>query len=128
MSKLKMSLLDINLGVCRLASNDAVPAWGTKSQFFSVTKTEEELSIVCEEQYIPEGVNCEGSWRALKVEGPLDFSLVGILSKISSALAAVKVSIFAISTYDTDYILVKSKDIDKAVEALRNNDYDILNV
>lgn len=125
MSILKMSLLDTTLGVCRLNTDEEIPSWGIKGEFFSVTKTSDELSIVCEEQNIPQHILCERGWRALKVEGPLDFSLVGILSKISNVLAGAGVSIFAVSTYDTDYILVKNKDIDKAVEALIENEYEV---
>lgn len=68
-------------------------------------------------------MKCEKDWRVLKVEGPLDFSLIGILANISKVLADVKVSIFAISTYDTDYILLKNKDLGVAIEALEKNDY-----
>jgi hypothetical protein len=126
MSILKMSLLEVALGVCRLTASEDIPSWSIKGKFFSVTKTSDELSVVCEEQNIPQEIVCERGWRALKVEGPLDFSLVGILSKISSVLAGVGVSIFAISTYDTDYILVKDKDIDTAVEALIKNEYEVV--
>lgn len=125
MSRLKISLLKPTVGVCRLAPTEHIPSWASEGQFFSITKTGEELSILCEESFIPEGIICERNWRVLKVEGPLDFSLIGILSRISSLLAEAGISIFALSTYDTDYILVKDKDIDRAVEVLRN-DYDII--
>jgi hypothetical protein len=125
MGKLKMTILKEGLGVCRLSPKDDIPSWGLSGKFFSITRTGEELSVVCEEQYIPEGINCECGWRALKVEGPLEFSLTGILAKISGVLAEAGVSIFAVSTYDTDYILVKNKDLDKAVQSLINKEYVI---
>jgi hypothetical protein len=115
---LTMKLLEEKYGVCRLDAGEAIPAWATLGTFFSVTKTEDELSVVCDEDAIPEGLVCEKDWRILKVLGPLDFSLVGILASISKTLADCGVSIFAISTYDTDYILVKEIDIDRAVESL----------
>jgi uncharacterized protein len=123
---LTMKLLKESLAVCRLNKNDTIPTFATKGEFFSITKTEDELSIVCSCEVVPEGVKCEKDWRALKIEGPLDFSLIGILSSISSILAKNKVSIFAISTYDTDYILVKNKDLDNAIIALEKENYNIL--
>ncbi|MEG0295200.1 MAG: ACT domain-containing protein [Clostridium sp.] len=124
--KLKMSLLKETYGVCRLNSNETIPNWGINGEVYSITKTKDELSIVCEEENIPSDVKCERSWRVLKIEGPLDFSLVGILAKISTLMADNSISIFAISTYDTDYILIKEKDIEKAIEALQDDIYDVL--
>jgi len=87
----------------------------------------DELSIVCSQACIPSNIKCEKDWKALKIEGPLDFSLIGILCSISAILAQNGISIFAISTYDTDYILVKEKDITKAINALSNEKYEIIN-
>ena len=123
---LTMKLLKEYLAVCRLERNDMIPDFATKGEFFSITKTEDELSIVCSSEVVPEGVKCEKDWRALKIEGPLDFSLIGILSSISSVLAKNKISIFAISTYDTDYILVKKDFISKAISILEEENYEIL--
>ncbi len=93
--------------------------------FISLTKTRDELSLVCESSKTPtDALVCEPGWRALKVEGPLDFSLVGILSRIAGALAKAGISIFVISTYDTDYILVKADRLDAAVGALRKSGMD----
>lgn len=125
-SKLTLSLLKDKFGVCRLNSNECIPSWGTRSEFFSITKTLDELSIVCSEEYIPKDIKCEREWKALKIEGPLDFSLIGILSKISRLLAKEGISIFAISTYDTDYILVKENHIENAVSVLSNNKYNVI--
>ncbi|MBM7869973.1 hypothetical protein JOC70_001443 [Clostridium pascui] len=124
--KLSLSLLKDKFGVCRLDINEAIPSWGTKGEFFSITKTADELSIVCNEENIPSNIKCEVEWKALKIEGPLDFSLIGILSKISSLLAKDGISIFAISTYDTDYILVKESHIENAISVLLRNEYDVI--
>ncbi|HEY4525795.1 MAG TPA: ACT domain-containing protein [Candidatus Paceibacterota bacterium] len=115
--KLTISVLPQDLSVCRFGSNDApkLPERG----FYSITKTADELSVVCESDAIPP--NCpkvEKGWRALKVEGPLDFSLTGILASLATPLAEAGISIFAISTYDTDYVLVKSENLPGAVEVL----------
>ncbi len=117
--KLEFIVLQDTYGVCRLDKDRTIPDWAKESEFFSITKTRSELSLVCSQQNIPEDITCEKGWRVLKVEGTLDFSLTGILASISGTLAAEDISIFAISTYDTDYILVKEAALDRAVEALR---------
>lgn len=94
--------------------------------FFSITKTEDELSIVCIQNKISKDNVCENGWEVLKIEGPLDFSLVGILAKISTLMADNKISIFTISTYDTDYILIKKESVDKVIEVLERNSYRII--
>lgn len=126
MDKLKLKLLKDMYGVCRLNNNSKIPEWGAKGEFSSITRTEDELSIVCLQNNIPEGIQCEKSWKVFKIEGPLDFSLIGILSAISSLMAEKGISIFAISTYDTDYILIKDKDLNKAIEVLSNDKYEII--
>ncbi|AJH00305.1 amino acid-binding protein [Clostridium beijerinckii] len=123
---LTIRLLEEKYGVCRLNNNESIPEWIKNSDFFSITKTCDELSIVCLEKDMPDEVKCEKEWRILKVEGQLDFSLVGILSSISTILAKSGIGIFAISTYDTDYILVKEKDVDNAMKALIKNKYDVI--
>ncbi len=124
--KLTMRLLKDRYGVCRLVKNEPIPEWAKNSPFYSITKTSDELSIVCSQDSIPNDIKCEKDWRILKVEGTLDFSLIGILSSISTILAQKEISIFAVSTYDTDYILVKEKDIKKAISALSSEQYEII--
>ena len=123
---LTMKLIKEKYGVCRINPNELIPEWAQNSDFFSITKTCDELSIVCSQDAIPNDIKCEKDWKILKIEGPLDFSLVGILSSISTILAQKGISIFAISTYDTDYIFVKNKDIDNAIESLIKERYEII--
>jgi Uncharacterized conserved protein len=123
---LTMKLLKEKYGVCRLNKTELIPEWAKNSDFFSITKTSDELSIVCFEDSIPNDIKCEKDWRVLKIEGPLDFSLIGILASISTILAQKGISIFAISTYDTDYILVKNKDIDNAIDSLIKERYEVI--
>jgi hypothetical protein len=123
---LTMKLLEERFGVCRLNINELIPEWARNSEFYSITKTADELSIVCSQINIPSYIRCENDWRILKVVGPLDFSLIGILSSISSILAHNKISIFAIPTFDTDYVLVKDKDIENAIDALSSANYEII--
>lgn len=123
---LTMKLLKERYGVCRLDKTELIPEWSKNSDFFSITRTADELSIVCSQDNIPNDIKCEKDWRMLKIQGPLDFSLIGILASISTVLAQKGISIFAISTYDTDYILVKNKDIDNAIEALIKERYEVI--
>jgi hypothetical protein len=120
---ISMRLLSDVYGVCRMDKNDPIPEWIEDSRFYSVTKTMEELSVVCPQNRIPDHIKCEKGWRILKVEGTLEFSLIGILSFISTVLANNGISIFAISTYDTDYILIKEKDTDKVISVLTSENY-----
>ena len=112
--------------ICKLDKYDKIPDWINFDSFFSITNTDEEFSVVCEEKYVPKNIISDFGWNILKIVGPLDFSLVGILSKISGILAKEGISIFAISTYDTDYILVKSDKIDQTIEVLKRYDYEIV--
>jgi hypothetical protein len=125
-NKLTLRLLKGSYCVCRLNKNAPFPEWAWNSEFYSITKTSDVLSVFCAQEEIPSTVLCEKDWRILKVEGPLDFSLVGILFSISMVLAENDISIFAMSTYDTDYIMVKEKDSEGAVKALRENHYNVI--
>lgn len=94
--------------------------------FCFIQKTNEENSLVCQTKDVPiNTIAREDGWIALKIDGILDFSLIGILSKISTILAEVNISIFALSTFNTDYILIKQEQLDRAIEALKNNGYNL---
>ena len=117
--ELVMSTLAGQLAVFRLPGDAAVPEWAMQGAFSSITRTPHELSIVTSIAAVPaDAQRTSGPWTAFMVHGPLDFTLKGILSKIAAALAGAGVSIFAISTYDTDYVLVPSADAEKARSAL----------
>lgn len=122
---MKLKLFAEEYAVCRLNNDSKIPTWIDTKNFYSITKTEDELSVVCSNNNIPYDVKSEKEWRILKILGPLDFSLIGILSKLSGLLAENKISIFAISTYDTDYILIKEKDIENACKILNCNGYEV---
>jgi hypothetical protein len=111
--------------VCRLDAGAALPAWAAGGPLVSVTRTADELSVVCPQQAVPEGVRCERGWRGLRVAGPLDFSLVGVLAALLDPLAAAGVGVFVLATFDTDYLLVKEKDWPRAVLALRRAGYEV---
>lgn len=116
---LNLLLLKDKLSVCRLAPGEKVPACARSGgEFTSVTRTADELSVVCPEGAAPKGAKCESGWRIFKIEGPLDFALTGILVAVGKPLADAGVGIFAVSTYDTDYVMVKQQNVEKAVRAL----------
>jgi hypothetical protein len=115
---LSLSVLPQRFAVCQLDPDEAIPDWLSQHSFWSVTRTDDELSVVLSEETVPPGWKAEQGWRCLKVLGPLDFSLTGILASLSAPLAEADISIFAISTYDTDYVLVRDKDLDKAKKVL----------
>ncbi len=117
-TRLSLSIMPKRLAVCRLEKNTPIPSWATDDTFFSISRTDNELSIVCPENRVPNNIEVEKNWRTIKVLGPLDFSLTGILASIANALSEAKISIFAISTFDTDYILVKNKNLERAIKVL----------
>lgn len=108
----RLSLQEIGglLAVCRLAHDSTIPAWATSDGFFSITRTRDELSIVCAASQVPNDVRCERNWRCLRVVGSMAFTEIGVLASLVAPLAAAGISAFAISTFDTDYLLTKAKD------------------
>ncbi len=117
---LVLDLVDPALAVCRLGAGAEVPAWvGLDTPGpVSVTRTADELSLVLPQDRVPDGVAAERGWRAMAVRGPLDFSLVGILAALTAPLARVEVPVFALSTHDTDWLLVREPDLATAIAAL----------
>ena len=115
---MKLLVLDDELGIARLDATDPTPAWAAQGSLSSVTRTAEELSIVCAAAAIPTGVRVVRGWRCLRVASRLDFSLTGVLASIAGPLAAANMSIFAVATSDTDYVLVPGERLTAAMEAL----------
>ena len=124
-ASLRLSVLEERLAVCRLDPPAEIPAWATGAPFFSVTRTSDELSIVCPEEHVPPGITCERGWRALRFDGPLEFGLVGVLASVAVPLAQSEVSILAVATYDTDYVLVDESLVPVATRALREWGHEV---
>jgi hypothetical protein len=116
---LTLIILSDTLAICRLSPAEDVPDWAMIGEFVSITHTADELSIVCAEEHVPSDVKADREWRALKVEGPLDLALTGILASLANPLAEAQINIFAISTFDTDYLLVKEYNLARACDVLR---------
>lgn len=121
MTNLKLTVLDGKYTIHRFSPESDIPA--LTGNFLSITRTDDELSIVCDADIPLKSEKSERGWACIKVLGPLDFGLTGILARIASVLAEAEISIFAISTYDTDYILVKKEKLAKAKEALLEAGY-----
>ncbi|MEX1311049.1 MAG: ACT domain-containing protein [Candidatus Sulfomarinibacteraceae bacterium] len=122
---LTLDLLADELAVCRLPVDAAIPNWAWSGELTSITSSDNELSVVCAADPVPDDVQHAPGWRAFRVRGPLDFGLVGILAGLSTTLADAGISIFAISTYDTDYLLVRNEQLEAAVEALTAAGYPV---
>lgn len=116
--KLTLVLLDEILTICRLDRDVPIPQWALRGDFVSITRTAEELSIVCSQPELPPDTPHEPDWRCFQVAGPLSFSLTGILAMLTRPLAEAQISIFAVSTFDTDYLLVKADDVSRAIVEL----------
>lgn len=118
-----LTVLDKEYSIHRLKPEVEIPRNILGTSFYSISKTGEELSIVCESDITINSNKVDTGWSCLKVLGPLDISLTGVLAGISTVLAEAGISIFAISTYDTDYILVKTKDLKKGIKVLEKTAY-----
>jgi hypothetical protein len=116
---LTLTVLPALLAICRLSADHDVPEWAMLGEFVSITHTNEELSIVCAAENVPTDVKADRGWRALKVEGPFDLALTGVLASLANPLAEAHINLFVVSTFDTDYLLVKGYNLRQACEVLR---------
>ena len=120
---MELKTIPYRFTVCKLMSVGDLPSG---IDFCFTAKTDEEISLVCKTEDVPEKTLVrDDGWKGFRIEGVLDFSLIGILSKISAILAENRIGIFAVSTYNTDYIFVKEENFDKAINALKDNGYDV---
>ena len=125
-NKLTLTLLPGIVAICRLDANSGIPSWAYADDFFSITHTDHELSIVCPQENVPAGIRREDGYRCFKVKGPLDFALTGIIASLLMVLAQVGVSVFALSTFDTDYLLVKQEQTKTAIMALSEAGHHVI--
>jgi uncharacterized protein len=122
---IRLIALDGLYGVCRLNPAAEIPAWAGKGEFQVITRSSDELSIICLEAQIPTDVKWEGGWRVLKMAGPFEFSEIGILSGILAPFAKAGISILAVSTFDTDYVLIKADKLQAAGRALAGSRFTL---
>ena len=126
LKKFSLKILPDRMAVCRFDPAAAIPDWIAEIGFYSIIRTEEELTIVCPETHIAPGISSEAGWRCFRVQGPLDFSEIGIIFSLTRPLAENGVSVFVISTYNTDYLMVKDNDLAKAIDALTAEGHEII--
>lgn len=120
---MELKIIDNDFSICKVEDLSQIDY---SDEFCFVSKTDEEISLVCNTKFIPENaIQCDKGWKGFRIEGVLDFSLIGILSKISTLLAENKIGIFVVSTYNTDYILTKEENFDKSIKVLEGNGYII---
>jgi uncharacterized protein len=122
---LALTTLPDTFAVCRLDADAALPSWATTGSFFSITRTSDELSIVCQQSLVPDGIQCERDWRCFKLAGPIPFTTVGVLASLVQPLAEAGISVFAVSTFDTDYLLVKTADLPRTIEKMRQSGHAV---
>ena len=125
MTRCALVVLTQHLAICRLSRDEPVPAWVLQQPFWSVTRTEEELSVVLPEEAAAIEWQTVAGWRCLQVCGPLDLSLTGVLASIATPLAEADIPIFAISTHHTDYVLVPGAYLERAIRALRAAGHEV---
>lgn len=125
--QLSLVVLDDTFAVCKLAPEAAIPAKVMTGGFSCVTRTSDELSLVCSESVVPEDVMSERGWRGLRVDGSMAFTEIGVLASLVAQLAEAGISVFAISTFDTDYLFVKSQDWDESLALLQETGHKIIN-
>lgn len=123
--RMQLELLEDTFAIARLGPADPIPVWAVSGSLLSITRTRDELSIVCVADRVPPEVRCRRGWRCLKVEGPLDFELVGVLASLAAPLARAGVAIFVISAFDTDYVLVGEASLVHAIAALKATGHTI---
>jgi hypothetical protein len=114
----QLRTLPDSYAVVRLQPGSELPDWVDKGPFRSVTRTDNEVSVVCRDRDVPDGESAERGWCVLEVLGPLDFSLTGVVASLVGPLALAEIPLFVISTFETDYVLVRGADLDGTVEAL----------
>lgn len=125
MKDISLLVLPERLAICQLSPDEPIPEFLTQHQFWSITHTDEELSVVLPEEIVPGDWKAEKRWRCLKVLGYLDFSFTGLLASLSGSLADAGVSTFVISTYNTDYLLVREGNLEKAKKVLAASGYAV---
>ena len=123
---MRLTLSPEPLAVCRLAPEAEIAPWMWTGPLASVTRTPAELSVICSPEAVPAGAKAEPGWRAMSVAGPLDFALTGVLAQLAQPLAEAGVPIFVLSTFDTDWLLVKGERLEEAAAVLRARGHEVV--
>ena len=124
--KLTLKILPDRMAVCRFEPSAPLPGWIDQPGFYSITRTAEELSVVCNEEHVSPGTQSEAGWRCFQLLGPFTFSEIGIISSLTQPLSESGVCVFVISTFDTDYLMVKDKDLAKTIDSLTVQGHQVI--
>jgi hypothetical protein len=123
---LTLDLLAGNFVICRLLPSSSLPSWAFAGPFISITKTNDELSIITiDDDRLPKDIQCERNWRCFKLKGPFPFDMTGVLASILNPLAKADIAILATSTFDTDYVLIKDNNLQIAIDVLKQNGHSV---
>lgn len=122
---MQLYALDELYAIVRLEPDADVPVWARNGHFWSITRSDAELSVVCPQDDVPPDASAERGWCALEVAGPLDFSLTGVVSSLVAPLAEQEIPLFLISTFETDYLLIREPDLPRSVEALTSAGHSV---
>ena len=125
MKKLELALLPHKYAVCQFHPDKNIPYWALLGDFVSLTRTHEELSIVCQQDNVPEDIEAERGWRCLQVQGAFDFTVTGVNASLAIPLAEADISVLAIATYATDYLLIKEEYVERALLVLQQAGHHI---
>jgi hypothetical protein len=120
-----LEVLPDRLAICQLEPEQADLDWDLGDGLLSVTFTDDEVSVVCEERFAPADAEVSRGWRCLRVDGPLDLEMVGVIAAIAGALAGAGISVFVLSTFDTDHVLVRDAQLDPAIDCLRSAGHEV---
>src|SRR5260370_17911510 len=123
--RLSLTLLPDALAICRLDAQAPLPQWAIAAPWWSITRTPDELSVVCAESCVPAGISASRGWRAVRFAGPLPLDQTGILASVTGPLAAAHISVFALGTYDTDYFLIPEPQPMPAIDALERAGHSV---
>ena len=119
--QLQLSLLDEMYGICVFPNNAPIPEWVVTASLCSITRTKKELTIVCPQNIIPDEIEHDRNWRCFRIDGSFDLNQIGIISSLAVFLAQAGISMLVVSSYDTDYILVKEEKVEQAIAVLSDN-------
>ena len=125
MKKLSLSLMPHTYAVCQFHPDKHIPYWALLGDFVSLTRTHEELSIVCQQDNVPDEIQAERGWRCVQVQGAFDFSVAGVNASLAIPLAEADISVLAIATYATDYILIKEENVERVIQVLEQAGHSI---
>ena len=125
MKKLSLSLMPHTYAVCQFHPDKHIPYWALLGDFVSLTRTHEELSIVCQQDNVPDEIRAERGWRCVQVQGAFDFTVAGVNASLAIPLAEADISVLAIATYATDYLLIQEENVERAIQVLEQAGHSI---